>query len=50
MPTIPPYESLACKAERYPDLDPVATTAYLSLCEVGDRLRNVRDRTLATSG
>ena len=50
MPPIPPYESLARKAERYPDLDPVATTAYLSLCEVGDHLRDARDRTLAESG
>ncbi len=50
MPPIPPYESLARKADRYPDLDPVATTAYLTMCEVGDRLRNARDRTLAASG
>ena len=47
---VPPYESLARKAKRYPDLDPVATTAYLTLCEVGDHLRDVRDRTLALSG
>lgn len=50
MPPIPSYESLARKAQRYPDLDPVATTAYLSLCEAGDHLRHMRDRRLVTSG
>ena len=41
---------LVAKTKRYPDLDPVACEAYLTLRQVGDALRQVQEQRLSAEG
>ena len=44
------YELLVAKTRRYPDLDPLACEAYLTLRQVGDALRTAQEQHLAVDG
>ena len=44
------YELLVAKSKRYPDLDPVACEAYLTLRQVGDGLRVDQEQRLSAEG
>ena len=44
------YDLLVAKAKRYPDLDPVACEAYLTLRQVGDALRTAQEQRLSAEG
>ena len=44
------YELLVDKSKRYPDLDPVACEAYLTVRQVGDSLRSTQEQRLAAEG
>jgi DNA-binding MarR family transcriptional regulator len=44
------YELLVAKTRRYPDLDPVACEAYLTVRQVGDALKAAQEQRLAAEG
>ena len=44
------YELLVAKAKRYPDLDPVACEAFLTIRQVGDALRSEQEQGLSAEG
>ncbi len=44
------YELLVAKTRRYPDLDPLACEAYLTVRQVGDGLKAAQEQRLASEG
>jgi DNA-binding MarR family transcriptional regulator len=50
MAFVPKFEVLEAKARRYPDMDPIASEAYLMLRQVGDAMRSSVEERLAQEG
>ena len=50
MPTRSRYEMLVAKAARYPDLNPAACEAFLTVRQVGDAIRAEQEQRLAADG
>ncbi len=50
MPSRSRYELLVAKAQRYPDLDPLACEAYLTIRQVGDALKTAQEQRLTSQG
>ena len=44
------YELLVAKAQRYPELDPLACEVYLTVRQVGDSLKTAQEQRLAAEG